>query len=80
MTCPGRSYALGGGDGMKKLLPALAVLAFTAGLLARPEAVSAAVREGLTLCYQTVIPSLFPFFAAVGLLTRLGLARWLQGL
>ena len=45
MTCPGRSYALGGGDGMKKLLPALAVLAFTAGLLARPEAVSAAVRE-----------------------------------
>ena len=65
---------------MKKLLPALAVLAFTAGLLARPEAVSAAVREGLTLCYQTVIPSLFPFFAAVGLLTRLGLARWLQGL
>ena len=59
---------------MKKLLPALAVLAFTAGLLARPEAVSAAVREGLTLCYQTVIPSLFPFFAAVGLLTRLGLA------
>ena len=65
---------------MKKLLPALAVLAFTAGLLARPEAVYAAVREGLTLCYQTVIPSLFPFFAAVGLLTRLGLARWLQGL
>src|SRR5699024_5658210 len=46
----------------------------------RPEAVSAAVREGLALCYQTVIPSLFPFFAAVGLLTRLGLARWLQGL
>lgn len=65
---------------MKKLLPALAVLAFTAGLLLRPEAVSAAIREGLVLCYQTVIPSLFPFFAAVGLLIRLGLARWLQGL
>ncbi|MGN1059444.1 MAG: nucleoside recognition domain-containing protein [Clostridia bacterium] len=41
-----------------------------------------AVREALVLCYQTVIPSLFPFFVLSGLLISGGFAglcaRWLS--
>jgi len=60
---------------MKKMLPIAAILAAAALLLLRPQEAAAAVREGLALCGGTVIPSLFPFFAAVSLLLQLGAAE-----
>ena len=64
---------------MKKMLPIAAILAAAVLLLLRPQEAAAAVREGLALCGGTVIPSLFPFFAAVSLLLQLGAAEALQG-
>ena len=79
LTCPSPAYA-SSGDDMKRLLPIGAILCFSALLLLRPQAVSAAAQEGLLLCYRTVIPSLFPFFVAVSLLVQLGFSSWLQHL
>ena len=64
---------------MKKLIPLLAALAAAILLTLRPEAASAGVRAGLSLCAGTVIPSLFPFFVVISLLLQLGLADQLQG-
>ncbi len=61
------------------MLPIAAILAAAALLLLRPLEAAVAVREGLALCGGTVIPSLFPFFAAVSLLLQLGAAEALQG-
>ncbi len=58
----------------------MAVLGIGVLLLLRPETASGAVRDGLTLCFRTVIPSLFPFFVVVSLLLQLGLAGDLQRL
>lgn len=60
---------------MKKLFPVLAALAIAALLLLRPQEAAGAVRDGLALCAGTVIPSLFPFFAAISLLLQLGAAE-----
>ena len=65
---------------MKRLFPVLAILGAGALLLLHPEAASEAVRRGLTLCFRTVIPSLFPFFVVVSLLLKLGMADYLQWL
>ena len=64
---------------MKKLLPVIPVLGVAALLLLRPQESAAAVRDGLTLCGRTVVPSLFPFFVVISLLLQLGLAEALQG-
>ena len=63
---------------MKKALPAVSVLAVALLLLLRPQEAAAAVRDGLSLCGRTVIPSLFPFFVVISLLLQLGLAESLQ--
>ena len=68
------------GDNMKKTVPVLIIGMLGVLLLLRPEAVSGAVQTGLTLCFRTIIPSLFPFFVVVSLLLQLGLADCLQGL
>ena len=65
---------------MKRILPITAVLVLGALLLLQPETASQAVRGALTLCFRTVVPSLFPFFVVVSLLLQLGLADFLQGL
>ena len=44
------------------------------GILFFSPQVSLAVQEGLTLCYRTVFPSLFPFFVLSTLLISLGFA------
>lgn len=62
---------------MKKRLLAAVITVFALLLLLRPEAAEEAVRSGLALCFQTVVPSLFPFFVVVSLLLQLGLGRWL---
>lgn len=65
---------------MKRIFPIAAVLVLGALLLLQPETASQAVRGALTLCFRTVVPSLFPFFVVVSLLLQLGLADFLQGL
>lgn len=65
---------------MKRMIPTLAVLSFAALLLLHPETATAAMEEGLLLCFRTVIPSLFPFFIVTSLLTQLGFAGLLQKL
>ena len=65
---------------MKKWMPVTAVLAIVVLLLLRPQEAAEAVRVGLALCGRTVIPSLFPFFAAISLLLQLGAAEALSGL
>ncbi len=53
----------------------LAASAAAALLLLRPQRTASAVRAGLALCAGTVVPSLFPFFAAISLLLQLGAAE-----
>ncbi len=60
---------------MKKALYILASLAAFAALLSFPQAAAEAVRDGLAMCAQMIIPSLLPFFIAVNLLNELGAAR-----
>lgn len=54
------------------ILPLIPALAIFAALLLRPQAAADGARAGLSLCARTLIPSLFPFMAASGLLLRLG--------
>ena len=63
---------------MKRFLPILLSLFFTAALLLHPEEASLAVRGGLILCARTVIPSLFPFFAVTSFLLRMGVDTLLR--
>lgn len=65
---------------MKRTFFILASLLFAALLLLFPGAAAQAVRDGLALCAQSVLPSLFPFFIAVDLLCSLGFTGWLQSL
>ena len=65
---------------MKKFLSIGLTLLFALLLLLYPAQASAAVGDGLLLCANTVIPSLFPFFVVVSLLGQLGFANWLQRL
>lgn len=60
---------------MKRFFPLLAVSLAAFLLLLRPQEAAGAVREGLSLCAGTVVPSLFPFFAAISLLLQLGAAE-----
>jgi len=63
---------------MRRRAAVILTLAFALLLLLRPEAAEESVRNGLALCLQTVIPSLFPFFVVVSLLLQLGIAQKLQ--
>lgn len=54
-----------------------ALLLAAAGLIAAPGEASQGVREGLTLCFNVIIPSLFPFFVLSSLVVDLGLAAYL---
>ena len=53
---------------------ALAAAGLAVGLLVQAQTAADAVREGIDLCLQAVIPSLFPFFAVSSLLVSLGAA------
>ena len=54
-----------------------ALLCCALALICWPKEVSAAVKEGLGLCYNVIIPSLFPFFILTSLVISLGLAGYL---
>lgn len=60
---------------LKKLLYILASLGIFAALLIFPKAAAEAVKDGLIMCGQVIIPSLFPFFIAVNLLNELGASK-----
>ena len=51
-----------------------ALLAALAVVLARSEETAQAVRDGLALCAQSVVPALFPFFVLSGLFISMGCA------
>lgn len=63
---------------MKRLLR-LGILAgmllWGGGLLCWPQEAAASAREGLSLCANVIIPSLFPFFVLASLVVSLGLAQ-----
>lgn len=57
------------------VLSALGAAAFGGGILIAPQAASQGVRDGLALCGQVVIPSLFPFLVLSSFLVQSGLAQ-----
>jgi len=61
-----------------KMLFAIAILAFMAMLVIYPAEFLEAGREAIRLCLDVIIPSLFPFLVAVGILTRIGLPRYMS--
>ena len=69
---------------MKKTLRAgltgLLLLFFAAALLLMPDVTTQAAREGLRLCAQVLVPSLFPFFVCAKLIVTLRAASPLERL
>ena len=61
---------------IRDLLLGAAALAALAGLMAWPEEVAGAGRDGLALCGNVILPSLFPFFVVSSLIVGLGLAEY----
>lgn len=59
----------------KRLLPRLCAAVLAAALLWRADTAAQAVRDGIELCLTSVVPALFPFFAASSLLVALGAAE-----
>ena len=71
-------------QGVRDLFLGLALLCATLSLMLYPQDSMSAAREGLKLCYNVIIPSLFPFFVLSALVVDLGVAgyigRALEGL
>jgi sporulation integral membrane protein YlbJ len=59
----------------KELLIALMLLISAAALLSAPRTTSDAAREGLYICIDVLIPSLFPFFVLSAMVIELNMAR-----
>lgn len=62
---------------VRDALVGLALLIATAGLVATPDQAIAGAKDGLTLCFNVIVPSLFPFFVLSSLVVDLGLAAYL---
>lgn len=62
---------------LRDALVAAGLLCCAFALICWPRETSASVREGLSLCYNVIIPSLFPFFILASLTISLGLAGYL---
>ncbi len=58
---------------MKRIFPILAALCALLVLITASDTVIACASDGLRLCWELILPSLFPFFVLSGLLGRLGL-------
>ena len=71
-------------QGVRDLCLGLGLLCATLALVFWPQEAMEAAREGLRLCYNVILPSLFPFFVLSALVVDLGLAgyigRALEGL
>lgn len=64
-------------EGFREVCAGAALLCCALALICWPKEISAAVRSGLGLCYNVIIPSLFPFFILSSLVISLGLAGYL---
>lgn len=62
---------------LREALLGAGLLCCALALICWPKEVSAAVRDGLGLCYNVIIPSLFPFFILSSLVVSLGMAGYL---
>ena len=62
---------------IRDALAGAGLLLCSIALVCWPKDVSAAVQEGLRLCYNVILPSLFPFFILTSLVISLGLAGYL---
>ena len=62
---------------VRDTLVGLALLLATAGLVAAPGEAITGARDGLTLCFNVIVPSLFPFFVLSSLVVELGMSRYL---
>lgn len=71
-------------QGVRDLCLGLGLLGATLALMLFPQDAMAAAKDGLLLCFNVIIPSLFPFFVLSALVVDLGLAahlgRALEGL
>lgn len=61
-------------QGVRDLCLGLGLLCATLALMFWPQEAMEAAREGLRLCYNVILPSLFPFFVLSALVVDLGLA------
>lgn len=64
-------------SGARDLLLGCALLCCTSALLLYPAQAMEAGREGLSLCCNVILPSLFPFFVLSSLVVELGLVSYL---
>ncbi len=62
---------------IRDLFLGLGLLGSTLALMFYPQQSMQAARDGLALCYNVIIPSLFPFFVLSALVVELGLAGYL---
>ena len=63
--------------GVRDGLLGLALLICAAALVLVPQEAMAGAKDGLTLCFNVIVPSLFPFFVLSSLVVDLGLAAYL---
>lgn len=64
-------------QGVRDLFLGLGLLCATLALMFWPKEAMEAAREGLMLCYNVILPSLFPFFVLSALVVDLGLAGYI---
>lgn len=62
---------------IRDLFLGLGLLGSTLALMLYPQESMLSARDGLALCYNVIIPSLFPFFVLSSLVVELGLAGYL---
>ncbi len=63
--------------GVRDGLLGLTLLICAAALVAAPKEAIAGAKDGLALCFNVIVPSLFPFFVLSSLVVDLGLAAYL---
>ena len=62
---------------LRDALLAVALLTAAAALVLAPQEAIVGAKSGLTLCFNVIVPSLFPFFVLSSLVVDLGLAAYL---
>lgn len=62
---------------LRELFVTMGVLVFAAALVAAPQQAVEGAKNGLALCFNVIVPSLFPFFVLSSLVVDLGLAAYL---
>ena len=61
----------------RDILLGVGLLWATMALVLWPEQAMGAMRDGLKLCSNVILPSLFPFFVLSSLVVELGMSRYL---